>query len=189
MTRRVAAFLAALLITGLGAAGARAQALDGLHHQDWFHASFGILAEDLADAAAAGKRLAVVWEQKGCAACARMHEVYFRDPNIVEFIKRNFLVVQLDYRGDRPVTDFDGQVLPEKELARKYAIATTPVIQFFPATADALQGKKGAEAEVARMPGLLKPDMFLALFQYVHGRHYEKEDFASYLRARKKSEG
>jgi thioredoxin-related protein len=188
MKRRIAVLLAACLIAGLGAADTRAGAESGLHQQDWFHASFGLLAEDLADAAAAGKRLAVVWEQKGCPACVQMHEVHLRDPAIVEFIKRNFVVVQLDYRGDRPVTDFDGQVLAEKELARKYAVATTPVVQFFPATLDAFKGKKGAAAEVARMPGLLKPDMFLALFQYVHGRHYEKEDFASYLRARKKPE-
>ena len=34
--------------------------------------------------------------------------------------------------GAREVTDFDGQVLPEKELARKYGVPGTPTIQFLP---------------------------------------------------------
>jgi thioredoxin-related protein len=187
-TRRSGILLAALLaLATLGIIGPQPKAQEGLHHQDWFHASFGVLAEDLAEATAAGKRLAVVWEQIGCAACAQMHEVNFQDRSLVEFINRNFLVVQLDFRGARMVTDFDGQVLPEKELARKHRINTTPVIQFFPETAEAMKGKRGTDAEVARMPGLYKPDMFLALFRYVHERRYRTEDFASYLRARKKS--
>lgn len=188
MTRRGGSLLAAFLaFAALGAAGPQPKALEGLHQQDWYHASFGILAEDLAEAAAMGKRLAVVWEQIGCAPCAQMHEVNFRDPNVVEFIKTNFLVVQLDFRGDRPVTDFDGQVMTEKELARKHRVNTTPVIQFFPETAEAMKGKRGTDAEVARMPGLYKAGMFLALFRYVHEQRYQHEDFASYLRARKKS--
>ncbi|MCC7016801.1 MAG: thioredoxin family protein [Rhodospirillales bacterium] len=187
MTTRGGIFLAALAVAALGVVEPQPKALEGLHHQDWYHASFGILAEDLAEATAAGKRLAVVWEQIGCAPCAQMHEVNFRDPNIVEFIKANFFIVQLDFRGDRTVTDFDGQVMSEKELARKHRVNTTPVIQFFPETAEAIKGKRGTDAEVARMPGLYKPDMFLALFRYVHERRYQTEDFASYLRARKKS--
>lgn len=187
MTRRDGIFLAVFMFAALGFVGTQTKAQSGLHYQDWYHASFGTLADDLTDATAAGKRLAVVWEQIGCAPCAQMHEVNFQDPKIVEFIKKNFLVVQFDFRGDRVVTDFDGQVMTEKELAQKHRVTTTPVIQFFPESAETLKGKRGTDAEVARMPGLFKPDIFLALFQYVHERRYEKEDFTSYLRARKKS--
>jgi len=187
MTARIGIFFAALLCAALGSGDAEPSADGGLHRQDWYHASFGMLAEDLTEATAAGKRLAVVWEQIGCAPCAQMHEVNFRDPKVVDFISRNFLVVQLDFRGSRQVTDFDGQVLTEKELARKHRVNTTPVIQFFPENAEAMKGKRGTDAEVARMPGLYKPDHFLALFRYVHERRYHTEDFASYLRGRKKS--
>ena len=63
-------------ITGcLGCAGlvaswpARTQALltdDGLYKQPWFLESFLELAEDLESAAEKGKRLAIMWELKGC---------------------------------------------------------------------------------------------------------------------------
>lgn len=187
MTTRGGVFFAALLYAALGSGDAASSADDVLHHQDWYHASFGMLAEDLAEATAAGKRLAVVWEQVGCAPCAQMHEINFRDPKVVDFINRNFLVVQLDFRGSRQVTDFDGQALTEKELARKHRVNTTPFIQFFPENAEAIKGKRGTDAEVARMPGLYKPDLFLDLFRYVHERRYETEDFVTYTRSRKRS--
>jgi thioredoxin-related protein len=174
----------AWLLVAACAAMAPALAQEGLHHQDWFHPSFGVLIEDFAEARAAGKRLAIVWEQKGCIYCAEMHNVHFRDPDLVRYIRDNFLVVQLDFRGDRSVTDFDGEVMAEKALARKYRITTTPTVQFFPETLEAMKGKKGPDVEVARIPGLLKPVLFRAMFEYVHGRHYEKQDFPSFMRTR-----
>ena len=39
---------------------------DGLYHQPWFLNSFLDLKDDLAEAAAEGKRFAVIWEQRGC---------------------------------------------------------------------------------------------------------------------------
>jgi thioredoxin-related protein len=159
-------------------------AQEGLHHQDWYHPSFGVLAEDVAEARAVGKRLAIVWEQRGCVYCEEMHAVHFRDPDLVRYIRDHFLVVQLDYRGDRSITDFDGEVMAEKALARKYRIASTPTVQFFPETLEAMKGKKGPDVEVARIPGLLKPVLFRAMFEYVQGRHYEKQDFPSFMRAR-----
>lgn len=177
-----AAWACFVLVCFFGAPRAAAQ--DGIRHQDWFHASFGVLAEDLAHASAAGKRLAVVWEQKGCKYCIEMHAVHFSNARIAAYVRDNFLVVQLDFRGDRPVVDFDGEAMTEKALARKYAITTTPTIQFFPEMPPAPKGKKGAEIEVARMPGLVAPEPFLGIFEYVKGRHYERQDLPTFLRAR-----
>jgi hypothetical protein len=39
---------------------------DGLYSEPWFLQSFLMLGEDLATADAAGKRLAVMWELRGC---------------------------------------------------------------------------------------------------------------------------
>lgn len=173
-----AAAASGLALSMVVAAAFSAPADQGIHHEDWFHPSFGVLAEDLAEAAAAGKRMVIVWEQKGCIYCTEMHDVHLRDPKIVNYLKDNFLVVQLDFRGDRMVTDFDGEVLAEKALARKHRIATTPVIQFL------ADDPAAAKKEVARMPGLLKPGPYLAMFEFVRGKHYEKQDFQTFLRAR-----
>src|SRR6478672_6713009 len=46
---------------------------EGLYRQSWFQLSFLDLREDFADAKAAGKRLAVLFEQRGCVYCASLH--------------------------------------------------------------------------------------------------------------------
>lgn len=155
---------------------------DGLYHQDWFINSFLDLKEDMAEATKAGKRFAIIWEQKGCPYCRDVHTVNFADDKLREWIKGRYHILQLNLWGDREVTDFDGQVLPEKELARKYRVNFTPTIQFFPETAAETQGKKGEAVEVARMPGYFRNFHFLAMFEYVWDKRYAKgQDFQRYI--------
>jgi hypothetical protein len=51
---------------GAGEVTAPVMTDDGLYTQAWFLQSFLDLGEDLAEAAANGKRFAIIWEQKGC---------------------------------------------------------------------------------------------------------------------------
>ncbi len=104
---------------------------DGLIYQPWFLDSFLILNEDLADAQAEGKRFAVFWELKGCPYCEETHRVNLADPEILEFVTSNFTIIQLNIIGARVVTDFDGEELSERDLARKWGVKFTPTIQFF----------------------------------------------------------
>ncbi len=155
---------------------------DGLYHQDWFLQSLLDLRDDLEEAHAAGKRLAIVWEQKGCPYCRDLHTVNLAEPETADWIKERFAVLQLNLWGDREVTDFDGEALPEKELARKYRVNFTPTIQFFPADPGAALGKSGADAEVARMPGYFRPFHFISMFEYVWDERYAKgQDFQRYV--------
>ncbi len=183
-----AVLIAAMLMAQVGAAPAAAEEQvfepvvtdDGLLAQPWFLESFLELADDLEEARAGGKRLAVIWEQKGCPYCKTMHSVNFAQPEIQSFVRDNFLVLQLNLFGSREVTDFDGEVLPEKAMARKYGIAFTPTIQFFPDGLEAVAGKSGKAAEVARMPGYFEPPYFLAMFRFVRDKAYLETDFLSY---------
>ena len=138
--------------------------------QDWFAESFLDLPEDLKEATAAGQRLAVVFEQRGCPYCVEMHTDHLADPEIEAFVRPRFRMVQLDLHGARRVTDFDGQVLEERALARKWRVTFTPTIVFFPEAAPD-RPRSGREIEVARMPGLVRKPEFLGLFTYVaeHG--------------------
>jgi thioredoxin-related protein len=155
---------------------------DGLYQQDWFLQSLLDLRDDLADAKAEGKRLAIIWEQKGCPYCRDLHAVNLSDPKTAGWIKERFAVLQLNLWGDRRVTDFDGQELPEKELARKYRITFTPTIQFFPKSIEEMAGRKGMEAEVARMPGYFRPFHFISMFEYVWDERYARDqDFQRYI--------
>ncbi|HEY9079285.1 thioredoxin family protein [Magnetovibrio sp.] len=148
---------------------------DGLHMQPWFHQSFLDLKEDIGDAEAQGKRLMIVWEQRGCPYCKKMHEVNLRIPRVVEAMKKDFMVIQLNLWGDREVTDFDGEVLKEKDLANKWRVMFTPTLQFFPTSGQAMAGKSGVDGEVVRIPGYFKPFHFYFLLRYAKTGGYETE--------------
>lgn len=148
---------------------------DGLHKQKWFHDSFLDLREDLAEAKANGKRLVIIWEQKGCPYCKRTHEVNFRIPKIVNFITENFVIIQLNLWGDREVTDFDGEVLTEKKISQKWAVRFTPTFQFFREDPKDIGKVSGQKAEVMRIPGYFKPFHFYYLFRYVKAKGYKTE--------------
>lgn len=154
---------------------------DGLYVEPWFLHSFLDLAEDLQMAADKGKRFAVMWELKGCPYCKETHLVNFANPTIRTYVRENFEILQLNLVGSREVTDFDGEALEERELARKWGVKFTPTTQFFPETLDAVAGRPGDEAEVTRMPGYFRPPHFLAMYRYVNEKAYETMDFRTYL--------
>ena len=70
--KRLAA--AALLALAPLAAAAAEIGEDGLHKQPWFSVTFKDMSEDLETASGAGKRLAVIFEQRGCIYCEKLHE-------------------------------------------------------------------------------------------------------------------
>ena len=157
---------------------------DGVYTQPWFHQGFLNLKEDLEEAAGAGKRLAVLWEQKGCPYCKEMHTRNLALKPINDYMRTNFLVVQLNMWGSRKVTDFDGKEMEERALARRWRVNFTPTISFFPPKASEAAGQSGRDAEVARMPGYLKPAHFLTYMEFVKDEAYKKESFQRYLLAK-----
>ena len=189
MRSLILVFAALFALTAAARAGEVKVGGDGLYHQEWFLQSFLDLKEDLQEAADSGKRLIVLWEQKGCPYCKELHQVNFAEPAIRKYIRENFIVLQMDIWGARTVTDFDGKEMSEKALARRYGVRYTPTIQFLPATVGATGGKTGKALEVARMPGYLKPAPFLIMFRFVQEKAYENTNFRKYLRAALKRSG
>jgi thioredoxin-related protein len=178
------------LLTGFAAFGlaapARAEPVlteDGLYRQPWFLESFLELPEDLQGAANLGKRFAIMWELRGCPYCRETHLVNFARPDIEKYIKANFDILQLNIIGSRKVTDFDGAEMSEKALAARYGIRFTPTFQFFPESTSGLGEKAPDKREVARAPGYMRPDDFLALFRFVREKGYERGSFRDYVKA------
>lgn len=183
------AVVAAMLAMGLATAGLAEQKRiepvlleDGMLSQSWFLNSFLDLRDDIAESTAQKKRLAIMWEQRGCPYCLETHRVNFADPAINDYVRERFNIIQLDIHGARQVTDIDGASLSERDLARKYGVTYTPTFTFFPEAAEKAAGKQGRAAEVARMAGYFKPVHFLAMFQYVHESAYERQPFQRYLK-------
>ena len=156
---------------------------DGLYTQSWFLQSFLELADDVQGAASSGKRLAIMWELRGCPYCKETHLVNFAKPEIESYVKQHFEVLQLNIIGSREVTDFDGEKMSEKRLAGKYGVRFTPTFQFFPDKVSGLAAKKPAEREVTRMQGYLEPQAFLNMFRFVAERAYEKGTLRDFLKA------
>ena len=156
---------------------------DGLHKEDWFSLTFKDIAEDIATAKENGKRLALIVEQRGCIYCKEVHEVLLQDPEVRDYIKEHFMVVQYNMHGSEEVTDTDGEVLTEKTAARKWRLLFTPTVMFMPE--DPPEGIDAAQAAVAMMPGAFKKGTFLEMFIWVNDKGYEgDEGFQTYYNRR-----
>ncbi|MCB2134826.1 MAG: thioredoxin family protein [Rhodobacteraceae bacterium] len=154
---------------------------DGLHKQPWFFDSFLELPEDLAEAAAEGKGLVVLFEQRGCPYCRELHSVNFARPEITDYMRANFLTVQLDLWGARKVLDFDGAEVEERDLAAKWGVQFTPTTVIFPAAAAG--ATSASEAEAFRMPGYLKPFHYLSSLEYVASGALRQKGFSGSCKA------
>ncbi|MBC7150985.1 MAG: thioredoxin fold domain-containing protein [Rhizobium sp.] len=144
---------------------------DGLHKEEWFSMTFRDVSEDIAAAQAEGKRLAIIFEQRGCIYCREMHEKILSDPEVRDYIKANYMVVQYNMFGDEEVTDTDDEVLTEKSAARKWGYIFTPTIVFLPEKLD--EKVPVSKAAVATMPGAFGKLTFLNMFRWVREKGYE----------------
>jgi len=154
---------------------------DGLHKTDWMRDTFKDLGEDLEEANAEGKRLLLMFEQRGCIYCTKMHAEVFPDPEVAKTIADNYFVVQLNLHGDIEVTDFDGETLSEKQMARKWGILFTPTLMFLPEEVES--ELTAPQAAVATMPGAFGRGTTLDMLTWVAEKRYlldGDEDFQRY---------
>jgi len=154
---------------------------DGLHKAAWMRDTFKDLNEDLAEANAEGKRLALIIEQRGCVYCAKMHEEVFPQPVLNDYITEHFFMVQINLYGDTEIVDFDGETLSEKDAVRKWGLLFTPTILFLPEEVE--EGQTAQTAAVSMIPGAFALGTTLDMFTWVNEKRYEldnEEDFQRY---------
>tara|TARA_R110002074_G_scaffold373082_1_gene548904 strand:+ start:146 stop:730 length:585 start_codon:yes stop_codon:yes gene_type:complete len=159
---------------------------DGLHKQPWFTTTFRDIAEDIETARTAGKRLVLIFEQRGCIYCKRLHEEVLSDPEVAAYIQENYIMVQYNMFGDEEVIDLNGDELTEKTAARKWRIVFTPTIMFLPE--EAPQEGTAADAAVSIMPGAFGKWTSLNMFKWVVEKGYEGEEHFQKYHARKLEE-
>ena len=156
---------------------------DGLHKAPWMRDTFKDLSEDLAEANAEGKRLMVIIEQRGCIYCKKMHEEVFVAPEVAGYIQEHFFVVQINMFGDIEVTDFDGMVLPEKDMVKRWGALFTPSIYFLPEEVG--PDVSAGQASVANMPGAFGHYTTLNMLSWVVEKGYEGDEPFQKYHARK----
>ena len=103
-----------------------------------------------------GRPLAVLFEQKTCAACDELHALGFKDPAARALLGK-FDVARLElFGGERLVTP-RGRSLTAAQWGRELKVAYTPTLVFFDA----------AGAEVFRVEAYLKPFHLASSLDYV----------------------
>lgn len=165
---------AVALLIGTARPAAAELGPDGMYIQPWFLQSFLDLREDRQEAVGQGKDFAIIWEQKGCPYCRETHLVNFAVPEIRDYVRTHFVVLQMNIHGAREVTDFSGKTFSESAQARKLGVRFTPTVTFHS------PGMKD-DGTTARMTGYFRPYHFLMGFMYVHEKAYGKESFRSFI--------
>jgi thioredoxin-related protein len=122
----------------------------------------------------AARPLAVLFEQKQCAACDELHQQGFSDPSM-RALAGKFDVARLELFGTERLVTPRGKTLTAEQWGRELKVAYTPTLVFFDA----------GGREVFRVEAYLRPFHLASSFDYVASGAYRKEpNFQRYIQAR-----
>jgi thioredoxin-related protein len=142
---------------------------------DWFKESFLDIRDDLKEATAADKRLALYFYQDGCPYCAKLLQEGLGDRQIGTLARERFDWVAINIWGDREATWLTGQPTTEKRLAAELKVQFTPTLLLLD------EGGK----TVLRINGYYPPHKLGAALAYVAERREQVgETFADFFAAR-----
>jgi len=180
-TRSLLATLAlSLLVTGTSLANTATGKVVGgkvSEHPDWFKESFLDIAEDVDEAAEAGKYVILFMHLNGCPYCYKMTEENFKRAPYKDFIQQNFDVIAINIRGDREVALNEETNLTEKQLAARLRVAYTPTVVFL----------NQQNKVVARINGYRSVPDFKHVLDYVQEKAYLETSLAKFIDARKQA--
>ena len=146
-------------------------------HPLWFKESFLDFGEDIDEATADGKRLALYFWQAGCPYCNRLWEHNMAVDEIAEDFQAKFDVVAINLWGDQEVVTVAGRQFTEKQLARALDVDFTPTLLFYD------EQKKS----VLRLNGYLPPKRFKLALAYASGDAKAGQSFNQYVMSRSAS--
>ena len=138
---------------------------------DWFKLSFLDLKDSLEEANANGRGLIIYFERKNCAYCKAQLEINWGTADIVDYTRKHFDVIAIDVKGQKIVTDFNGDTYSEHDYAVKMKTDFTPSFLFF--------DRNGHSS--LKLHGYRPPYQFRAALEFVADDHYHKESLANYM--------
>lgn len=144
----------------------------------FFQESFGNYQDELKTAKQDGKAgVFVFFMMDECPFCDKMEKTILSQPDVQAYFKANFANFIFDIEGDVEVTDFQGQVKKQKDIAEKdFRVRATPVMIFFDLTGKPVVRYTGATRDKAE---------FLLLGKFMLEKQYEKMSFEQYKRQAK----
>ena len=140
-------------------------------HPTWFKESFLDFEEDIAEAAAQGKRLVLYVYQSGCPYCNALVQHNFAQRDIAQTTQDYFDLVTINMWGDREVIQVGGQSFTEKTLAEALKVQFTPTLLFF----------NEAGKVVLRVNGYYPPDAFRSALEYARTHTNQSSSFNEFM--------
>jgi len=137
----------------------------------WFASSFLDIREDVADAAAAGKRVLLYFYQDGCPYCKKLLDTNFALSATEKKTRSHFEVIAINMWGDREATGFSGEMTTEKEFSKSLRVMFTPTLLF-------LDERGGV---VLRVNGYYPPHKFNAALDYAATSSGSDPSFREYF--------
>jgi thioredoxin-related protein len=122
------------------------------------------------------KPLAIVFEDRHCAECARFHDKTLAHPEVVAELKK-FLVVRLDTDSSTPVVDPDGRTLTPAQWAGALDLSYRPAVVLYN------EGRV-----ILRIDTHLYHFHFKERLRYVSGEYYKRYASISQYSAARRSE-
>ncbi len=163
-----------LLIFSLGTAFAETRDAQ----QYFFDVKMGDFKSELATAKKEGKKgVLIMFTLEDCPFCHRMKHTILNQSEVQDYYHQNFLIYEVDIRGNVAMVDFNGKETTEKAFGVERRIYGTPVFDFYD-----LNGKL-----MTRLPGTTKDvNEFMALGRYVAEGAYKTMPFTTYKRQNRK---
>lgn len=140
----------------------------------WFKSSFLHFQDDVAEARRQGRHVLVFLHLDECPYCERMLRESFEHGETRDFMEKHFDVIGVNIRGDAETVWIDGATYTERALTRHLKVFATPTVVFLD-----LDGKK-----LLQLDGYRDPRALRAALDFVQGRHYRNQTFASWLGSR-----
>lgn len=126
------------------------------------------------------KGIMLFFEMEVCPYCQRMRNTVLKNPEIVNYYRKNFLVYAVDILGQVKLVDFDGQSTTYKAFSQKqHRVRSTPTILFFDNEGSPIYRYAGA---------IQDPMMMQWLGEYVVAGMYQQYSFKDYQQKRRTSE-
>lgn len=106
--------------------------------------------------------LALLFEDRDCADCARFHDTTLNHPDVVAEMKK-FRFVRLDARSDQAIIDLDGRTTTPAQWAKALDLSYRPAVVLFD------EGRL-----IVRLDGRLYHFHFKETLRYVSGGYYKR---------------
>ena len=138
----------------------------------WFKLSFLEIQDDIKEAKEKKKKgLIIYFGQKYCPYCKAHIEKNWGQKDIIQYTQKNFDVIAINVKGQRPVVAANGKTYTEKTFSALKKTNFTPSILFY----------NNQGQEILRLRGYRPPYQFRAALEYVADEHYKKESFRNYM--------